>query len=63
VRSGLDFGRFVPGSSFLRPCFWASILGAPNPRSSSLVFERFVLGVPRSSSFIFGRLVLDVPCS
>jgi hypothetical protein len=35
----------------------------PDPRSLSLVFGRFVLGVPRSSSLFFGRFVLGVPRS
>jgi hypothetical protein len=29
----------------------------PGPRSSSLVFGRFVLGVPCSSGLVFGRFV------
>ena len=50
-RSGLDFGRFVPerfvpGSSFLKPRFWAFCPGRSlflRPCSSDLRFGRFVL--------------------
>jgi hypothetical protein len=48
--------------------FWSRFLGVLfldvlflDPRSSSLVFGRFVLGVPRSSGLVFGRFILGAP--